>query len=205
MQWSRIGLPVKETLRDSGLIPRPGRSPGGGNASPFKYFYLENSMDRGARWASAHGVTEADRTVEHTCPVSVKLFQSCLTLGDPVDCSPPGSSVRGILQARMLEAVSMPSSLPYPEMELHLLCLLHWQLDSLPLAWPLELLCIFCGFLLCFDHETNMKHLIGILLWWFQLCCITEYPLFSTPFHHILCLWCQNLPLLGCVSINKFW
>ena len=101
---------------------------------------------------------------EHTCPVSVKLFQSCLTLGDPVDCSPPGSSVRGILQARMLEAVSMPSSLPYPGMELHLLCLLHWQLDSLPLARPLELLCIFCGFLLCFDHETNMKHLIGILL-----------------------------------------
>ena len=33
------------------------------------------------------------------CPVS----QSCLTLCDPVDCSPPGSSVFGILQARILE------------------------------------------------------------------------------------------------------
>ena len=33
-----------------------------------------------------------------------------LTLCDPVDCSPPGSSVHGILQARMLERVAMPSS-----------------------------------------------------------------------------------------------
>ena len=37
------------------------------------------------------------------------LFQSCLTLCDPTDCSPPGS-VHGILQARILEWVAMPSS-----------------------------------------------------------------------------------------------
>ena len=36
--------------------------------------------------------------------------QSCLTLCDPVDCSPPGSSVRGILQARTLEWVAIPFS-----------------------------------------------------------------------------------------------
>ena len=34
----------------------------------------------------------------------------CLTLCDPVACSPPGSSVHGILQARVLEWVAMPSS-----------------------------------------------------------------------------------------------
>ena len=39
-----------------------------------------------------------------------KSPQSCLTLCDPVDCSPPGSSVCGILQARILEWVAMPSS-----------------------------------------------------------------------------------------------
>ena len=39
-----------------------------------------------------------------------KLLQSCLTLYDPLDCSPPGSSVHGILQARTLEWVAMPSS-----------------------------------------------------------------------------------------------
>ena len=35
--------------------------------------------------------------------VKVKVTQSCPTLCDPVDCSPPGSSVHGILQARILE------------------------------------------------------------------------------------------------------
>ena len=39
-----------------------------------------------------------------------KLLQSCLTLCNPMDCSPPGSSVRGILQARILGWVLMPSS-----------------------------------------------------------------------------------------------
>ena len=40
----------------------------------------------------------------------VKSLQSCLTLCDPMDCSSPGSSVYGILQARILEWVAMPSS-----------------------------------------------------------------------------------------------
>ena len=39
-----------------------------------------------------------------------KLLPSYLTLCDPMDCSPPGLSVHGILQARMLEWVSMPFS-----------------------------------------------------------------------------------------------
>ena len=40
----------------------------------------------------------------------VERAQSCPTLCDPVDCSPPGSSVHRILQARILERVAMPSS-----------------------------------------------------------------------------------------------
>ena len=39
-----------------------------------------------------------------------KSLQSCLTLCDTMGCSPPGSSVLGILQARILEWVAMPSS-----------------------------------------------------------------------------------------------
>ena len=56
-----------------------------------------------------------------------------------MDCSPPGSSVHGILQVRILEwvAISSPGDLPTPETEPDwvpsLLCLLHWQVDSLPL------------------------------------------------------------------------
>ena len=43
----------------------------------------------------------------HVCAVTA---QSCLTLCGPVDCSPRGSSVHGILQARVLEWVAMASS-----------------------------------------------------------------------------------------------
>ena len=51
---------------------------------------------------------------DHMCiellSVCAVLSQSCLTLSDLVDCSLPGSSVPGILQARILERVTMPIS-----------------------------------------------------------------------------------------------
>ena len=43
----------------------------------------------------------------HVCVLS---SQSCLTLRDPMDCSLSGSSVHGILQVRILEWITMPSS-----------------------------------------------------------------------------------------------
>ena len=43
---------------DTGLIPGLGRYPGGGNGKPLQYSCLENPMDRGAWWATAHRVTE---------------------------------------------------------------------------------------------------------------------------------------------------
>ena len=42
--------------------------------------------------------------------IEVRVIQSCLILCDPVDCSPPGSSVHGILQERILEWVVIPFS-----------------------------------------------------------------------------------------------
>ena len=41
---------------DLGLIPGSGRSPGVGHGNPLHYSYLENPMDRGAWWATVHGV-----------------------------------------------------------------------------------------------------------------------------------------------------
>ena len=49
-------------------------------------------------------------TIQTRTWVHAKSPQSCPTLGDPMDCRPPGSSVHGLLQARVLEWVSMPSS-----------------------------------------------------------------------------------------------
>ena len=57
-------------------------------------------------------VGEADGTTNkcrHLCAVRL-VAQSCLTLCDPMNCSPSGSSVHGILQARILEWVAMPFS-----------------------------------------------------------------------------------------------
>ena len=67
------------------------------------------------------------------------LLQSCLTLCYPLNGSPPGSSVHGISQARILEWVSISasggSSRPRDGTG-HLLRLLHWHVGSLPLASP---------------------------------------------------------------------
>ena len=43
---------------DEGSIPVSGRTPGGGNGSPLQYSRLENSMDRGAWWATVLGVSK---------------------------------------------------------------------------------------------------------------------------------------------------
>ena len=44
----------------------------------------------------------------------VQSLQLCPTLCGPMDCSPPGSSIHGILQVRIVEWVSMPSSRKFP-------------------------------------------------------------------------------------------
>ena len=44
---------------DVGLMSGSGRSLGGGNDNPLQYPSLENSMDRGAWWATGHGVTKS--------------------------------------------------------------------------------------------------------------------------------------------------
>ena len=63
---------------------------------------------------SPWGGKESDRTeaTEHACcHAKVLVTQLCPTLCHTMDCSPPGSSVHGILQARTLEWVAMTSSM----------------------------------------------------------------------------------------------
>ena len=52
----------------------------------------------------------SNTTFQHAAAAAAKSLQSCPTLCDPIDCSLPGSSVHGILQARILEwvAISFP-------------------------------------------------------------------------------------------------
>ena len=71
--------------------------------------------------------------------VCAKLLQSCPTLCEPVDCSPPGPSpVQGIFQASVREWVAITSlrGSSSPRDQNHVSCFLHWQAGSLPLATP---------------------------------------------------------------------
>ena len=66
----------------------------------------------------------------HNIYVHTKSLQSCPILCDLMDCSPPGSSVHGILQVRILEWVARPSSRgsSQPRNRIHISSgLLHWQ------------------------------------------------------------------------------
>ena len=50
---------------EPGLIPGSGRSPGEGNGYPLEYSCLENSMDRGAWWATVYGVTMSETRLDN--------------------------------------------------------------------------------------------------------------------------------------------
>ena len=73
-------------------------------------------MDQGSAFLSpgdlmhdSSNLTLRNSGLENAC-VCAKSLQLCLTLCDPMDQSPSGSSVHGVLQARILEWVTVPSS-----------------------------------------------------------------------------------------------
>ena len=76
-------------------------------------------------------------TLVNAC-VHAKSLQSCPTLCDLMDYSPPGSFVHGILQARILEWVATPFATPSQPQGSNtgILCLMYWQAGSLPLVPP---------------------------------------------------------------------
>ena len=66
------------------------------------------SLDRELRSQKPHSATKERK--ERKKAAAAKSLQSCLTLCDPIDGSPPGSPVPGILQARTLEWVAISLS-----------------------------------------------------------------------------------------------
>ena len=72
-----------------------------------------------------------DLALVYAC-MCAKLLQSCLALFDPLDCSLPGSSVHGILQARILTGSPLPGDLPDPGIKPASLVSPALQSNSLP-------------------------------------------------------------------------
>ena len=125
LEYTHVVLVVKSLptnagdIGDTGLIPGWGKSPGGVHGNPLEYSCMENLHgQRRLVGYSAQGWKESDTTeaTEHAHmhkaarTAAAKLRQSCPTLCDPIDGSPPGSPAPGILQARTLEWVAISFS-----------------------------------------------------------------------------------------------
>ena len=70
----------------------------------------EELFQRGRKGTGIHMNLGAKKYIQLGMYMCAKSLQLCLTLYDPMDCIPPGPSVHGILQARVLEWGAMPSS-----------------------------------------------------------------------------------------------
>ena len=103
-------------------------SPGEGNGNSLQYFCLVSPMDRGAWSTAVHGVAKSW--------TRLKWFS--------MDCSSPGSSVRGDSPGENTEVCChalLQGTFPTQRLNLSLLCLLHWQVginrthESLIIRW----------------------------------------------------------------------
>ena len=77
-----VGKEAACNAGDLGLTPGSGRFPGGGHGNPLQYSCQENPMDRGAWWATFHGVAKSQTQLsEHTqwsMPVSFYFVCVCV-------------------------------------------------------------------------------------------------------------------------------
>ena len=102
-----LGLSLGWGLREG---PKQEQSPAEAEANPGDRPELEAAPSRVCSETDEAALEDSESEVA----------QSCLTLCDPVDCSPPGSSIHGILQARILEWIAISFSrgdLPDPGIE----------------------------------------------------------------------------------------
>ena len=111
------------SAEDLGSIPGSGRSPGEGNGNPLQYSCLENPMDRGAWWATVHGVAKSQTRLSNFFFILV-----------PTLCWPA-------VGHQALPELSKPQY-PYPKLEIQLyelqsafLLCFHTLLKALSSSW----------------------------------------------------------------------
>ena len=80
----------------------------------------------GITWVSPICKNSLNQAFKLVCSMYACVFQSCLTLCDSMYCSPPGSSVHGILQAGILEWVAI--SFSRPRAQTYAFCIGRWVL-----------------------------------------------------------------------------
>ena len=120
-----------------------------------------------------------------------KSLQSCLTLCDPLDCSPPGSSVHGDSPGKntdvgchdLLQGIFLTQG-----SNLSLLRLLHWQAGSLPLMPPAKPLCVESG------RKKKVRQITwkAVQHWGYFLECKCHSWANSLSFHDISVSWTSS-------------
>ena len=113
-RFSRVWLCVRPHRRQPSRVPHPWDSPGK-NTGVGCHFFLQCMKVK----------SESE------------VAQSCPTLSDPMDGSPPGSSIHGVFQARELEWGAIAFSYSYLNKRVWVNTLVLWQLNSLKL-FPLK-------------------------------------------------------------------
>ena len=137
-----VGKETACNMGDLGLIPGLGWTPEGGHGYPLQYSCLENPhgqrnlegcgpwLQRVGHWVTKHTYSKgiqnyADLAKPAAAAAAAKLLQSCPTLCDSRDGSPPSSPVPGILQARTLEWVAISFSNAWK-----------WSRSVVSILWP---------------------------------------------------------------------
>ena len=143
--------------------------------------------------------SECHRTLNylHSMKVNVLVTQSCPVLWNPLDCSPSGSSVHGILQAALLEwvAVSFSSRSSSPRDQTHVSCISCIVVDSLP-SEPLG------------KSMRPWGLIISSLIWFLFQTNTLVFPIYFSPhfvlFHDILelFLFSSYISFLKCVKLQ---
>ena len=156
---------------------------------------------RGAGWAGAGGKFQKK---EYMCMLC--CAKSLQTPCDPMDCSPPGSSVHGILQARILEWVAMPASRgsSWPRDCTHISCIsCIGRSFTISTTWEVPDICIPTADSCWWTAETNTsnyhptenrfltKRAQGLACRWYTL--HSEFP---TGIRHALRLHLNSSPNL---------
>ena len=100
--------------------------------------------------------------------INAKSFQSCLILCNPIDCSPPSSSVHGILQARILKWAATPSSRrsSQPRDRTHISYVIALAAGSLPLYMYILYFLIFfpLWFITGYEHS-SLCYTVGLFIY----------------------------------------
>ena len=128
LPWWLSGKESACNAGDLGSVPGLGRSPGGGHGNPLQYSCLENSMDRGAWWATVHGVAKSRTWLKWLSRSSSVFMQRILSINEHTQFQFQFSHsvVSDSLQPHELQHARPPCPSPTPRVHPNLCPLCRW-------------------------------------------------------------------------------